>query len=184
MKNTLFAVLLSACAAAAQTIPAGSAFHVRLDQTVDTRHNRSGDRFVATLADPIQVDGRTLVPKGARCTGHLVESKPSGRFKGRAVLSLSLDSFDLNGRSYDINTSRVARASGGHKKRNWLWIGGGSGVGAALGAIAGPTAALIGAGAGAAAGTTTAAFTGKKNIHLSVETPVTFSLRTQVQLSS
>jgi hypothetical protein len=182
MKSLCILPVLLISSAAAMSIPSGSSFHVRMEQSLDTARNRSGDQFVATLADPIQVDGRIVVPKGARCNGHLIESKPSGRFKGRAVLSLSLDSFELNGRRYDINTSRVARASRGHKKRNWLWIGGGSGVGAALGAIAGPTGALIGAGAGAAAGTATAAFTGKKHVRLPVESRVTFSLRSPVAL--
>src|SRR5437762_12773905 len=118
--KAILLVLISAVAAAAQTIPAGTALHVRLDQSLDTRHNHAGDRFAATLIDPVQVDARTLVPKGARCTGHLLESKPSGRFKGRAVLSLSLDSFELNGRRFDIDTTHVARASGRHRKRNWL----------------------------------------------------------------
>jgi hypothetical protein len=183
MKTTLPVLLLIASASAA-SIPSGSAVHVRLEQTLDTRYNRAGDRFFATLADPIQVDGRVVVPRGARFTGHLVESKPSGRFKGRALLSLSLDSFELNGRRYDITTTRTGRSSGGHKKRNWILIGGGSGVGAALGAVAGGTGALIGAGAGAAAGTVGAAFTGKKNVRLPVESRVTFSLRAPVALPS
>jgi hypothetical protein len=183
MKNSVLALVLGACVVGAQTIPANSAIHVRLDQTVDTRTNHSGDRFFATLTAPVQAEGRTVIPKGARFSGHVVESKPSGRFKGRAALSLSLDSFEMNGQRYEVNTTRVARASGRHKKRNWALIGGGAGVGAALGAIAGGPAALIGAGAGAAAGTTVAAFTGKKNVHLAVETPLTFSLRSPLALT-
>src|SRR5215468_10291868 len=49
-------------------------------------------------------------------------------------------------------------------------IGGGAGLGAALGAVAGGgTGALIGAGAGAAAGTAGAAATGKKSVAFPVE---------------
>ncbi len=57
-------------------------------------------------------------------------------------------------------------------------IGGGAGLGTALGAFAGgPAGALIGAGAGAAVGTTGAYLTGKKNITLPAETALTFRLR-------
>ena len=165
------------------SIPAGTPIDVRLMETIDTKRNRSGDRFDATLTKAIALDGETIVPRGTRFAGHLIESQSSGRLKGHAELSLSLDSFELNGRRYDIKTTHVARASGGHKKRNWTLIGGGSGLGAALGAIAGgPSGALIGAGAGAGAGTAGAVFTGKKNVTLPVETPLAFTLREPVAL--
>jgi hypothetical protein len=168
---------------AAISIPAGTVFDVRLEETLDTQRNRAGDRFSATLRNPIVIDGQTVLARGTRCEGHLVEAKPSGRFKGRAVLSVSLDSFDLNGRSYAIRTTSVGRESGRHRKRNWILIGGGSGLGSALGAIAGgPAGALIGAGAGGAAGTAGAAITGKKNVRLPVETVLTFRLRNSVAL--
>jgi len=167
------------------SIPAGTPIDVRLQETIDTKRNRAGDAFDATLTHAILVDQRTVIPRGTRFTGHLIESKPSGRLKGHAELSLSLDSFELNGRRYEIKTTHVARSSGGHKKRNWTLIGGGSGLGTALGAIAGgPAGALIGAGAGAGAGTAGAVFTGKKNVHLAVETPLAFTLRAPVVLAN
>jgi hypothetical protein len=89
----------------------------------------------------------------------------------------------MNGLHYRIQTAHVGRRSGGHKKRNFALIGGGSGVGTIIGAVAGgPAGALIGAGAGGAAGTVGAAITGKKNIHLPVETVLAFSLRAPVSV--
>ena len=167
------------------SIPAGTSIDVRLLQTIDTKRNRAGDPFEATLSHGIVVDEQTVVPRGTHFTGHLIESKPSGRLKGHAELSLSLDSFELNGRHYEIRTTHVGRASGGHKKRNWTLIGGGSGLGTALGAIAGgPAGALIGAGAGGGAGTLGAVFTGKKNVRLPVETPLAFMLRAPVTMAN
>lgn len=167
------------------SMPTGTVFEVRLAETLDTKHNRSGDRFTATLMRPVFVNREMVIPRGTQCAGHIFESQASGRFKGRAVMGLSLDSFEFHGRGYHITTTSVARQSGGHKKRNWFLIGGGSGVGSAIGAIAGgPAGALIGAGAGAGAGTVGAAFTGKKNVRLPVETPLAFSLRAPVRLSN
>src|ERR1044071_1452126 len=34
------------------TIPSGTPIHVRLNQALDTRRNRAGDKFTATLAKP------------------------------------------------------------------------------------------------------------------------------------
>jgi hypothetical protein len=163
----------------------GTSVRVRLAQTIDTKRNRAGDRFSATLDEPLVVGDRVAVPRGTPFEGHVVTSNESGRFKGRAALALRLDSFSLRGVTYDVNTNRPARVSRGHKKRNWLWIGGGSGGGAAIGAIAsGGTGALIGAGAGAAAGTVGAAFTGKRHVVLPVESPVTFALQAPVAVGS
>lgn len=186
MKATQILCVTAAAVLSAQaaTVPSGTNFRVRLDQTLDTNRNRAGDRFFATLVSPVAVDGATVVPRGTRFAGHLTESKPSGRFKGRARLSLTLDSFDLRGRHYQLAASHAAYTSGGHKKRNWLLIGGGSGTGAAIGAIAaGPAGALIGAGAGAGAGTTGAALTGKKQARLPVETQLSFTSRVPVTVT-
>jgi hypothetical protein len=169
----------------ALVIPAGAVFHVRLDESLDTKHNRPGDRFYASLMRPVVVNGFTVVPRGTRCTGHLVESKPSGRFRGHAEMSLRLDAFELKGRSYAMWTGALGSASGGHKKRDWALMGGGSGFGTVVGAIGGgPVGALIGAGAGGAAGTVGEAITGRKNVRLPVETPLAFSLRAPVRVRS
>ena len=160
---------------------AGTALRVRVNEAIDTRRNRAGDRFTATLAEPLVSGDRVVVPKGTAFAGYIAEAKPSGRLKGRAVLSLRLDSFALNGRYYAIQ-SATSRVSRGHKKHNWLWIGGTSGGGALIGAAAGGPAAWIGAGAGAAAGTLAAAITGKRQINLPVESRVTFVLRSNLSV--
>jgi len=161
----------------AAVLDSGTRMHVRLNETIDTRRNRAGDRFTATLDEPLVSGDRVVAPKGTLLRGHVTEAMPSGRFKGRAVLALSLDSLELRGHTYQLH-STASRTSRGHKKRNWLWIGGGSGGGALIGAAAaGGPAALIGAGAGAAAGTVGAAITGKRQIRLPVESRVTFVLR-------
>src|SRR5262249_18315142 len=110
------------------------------------------------------------------------EAKPSGRFKGRAVLALKLDSMDLHGRTYPIR-SLALRTSRGHKKHNLAWIGGTSGGGALIGAAAaGGPRALSGGGGGAVAGTVGAAVTGKQHINLPVESRITFTLRSDLNI--
>ena len=166
------------------TLNAGVAVPVRLQETLNTRHNRVGDRFTATLDEPLVSGDRVVVPKGTPLSGHIIRATASGRFKGRAVLALTLDSLQLNGETYRVSSTSALRESGGHKKRNWLWSGGGAGGGAAIGgAVAGGAGALIGAGAGAAAGTVGAAITGKRQVELPVETRITFKLRSPVEIA-
>ena len=124
-----------------------------------------------------------VLPKGTRFSGHVTSASASGRLKGRAQIGLTLDSFEHDGRRYEVRTTSVDRVSAAHKKRNGILIGGGTGLGAALGAIAGgPKGALIGAGAGAAAGTAGAAATGKREVGIPTETILRFTLRKSVEI--
>jgi hypothetical protein len=149
---------------------------VRLDQSLRTGDNRAGDEFSATLSKPLVIAGGTVLPVGTRFQGHVTTSDNSGRLKGRAVLAITLDSFRDHGRVYRITTSNVSRTSKSHKKHNGLLIGGGAGVGTAIGAIAGGGAgAAIGALTGAGAGTAGAAATGKFHTEFPVETELVFT---------
>ena len=166
------------------TLPERTAIHVRLDQTVATNRSRAGDHFEATVSQPVVVDGKTVIPNGAHAEGLVVESRHSGRLKGRARLQLALQTVDVNGQNYNVRTFSHPRIGRDHKKRNWAWIGGGAAGGAAIGAIAGGgTGALIGGPVGAAAGTTVALVTGKKDIKLRAETPLRFELAQPVTIN-
>lgn len=162
-------------------LPAGTVLSVVLDQTLASDQNRSGDRFEATVAAPVVLDGRTVIPKGATVTGTVVEARESGRLKTVARLRLALQEVRVDGKSYDLETNTLTFTGKDHKKRNIGFIGGGTGAGAAIGAIAGGgKGAAIGAAVGAGAGTATAAATGKLDIKLPVETKLTFKLTQDV----
>ena len=159
-------------------IPAATRLRVRINEPLNTKRNRTNDGFSAVLETPVAVGDQVALPQGTLFHGHILASRSSGHLKGRAELSLVLDEVELGGVRYPIDTRSNVRVSRGHKKRNWGWISGGSGVGAAIGAMAGGGAgALIGAGAGAAAGTGVAVLTGKKNVSIPAETLLTFALR-------
>src|SRR5713226_6843892 len=68
----------------AVVVPAGTAIHVRLNQSLATNQNGSGETFGATLASPVTVNGKTVIPEGAPVKGMVVDSRPSGRLKGHA----------------------------------------------------------------------------------------------------
>jgi hypothetical protein len=165
------------------TLPVRTAIHVTLDQALSTRQSNSGDHFEATVSEPVVVDGKTVIPQGAHAEGLVVESRESGRLRGRARLQLTLQTVAVNGQSYDVRTISHPRIGRDHKKRNWEWIGGGAAGGAVIGALAGGgTGALIGGPVGAGAGVTAAIITGKKDIKLRAETPLKFELSEPVTI--
>ena len=158
-------------------VPAGTEIQVRLEQSIASNRSTSGDPFQATVAEPIVINEKTVIPKGAPVKGRIVSAHESGRLEGVARLRLALDSVEVNGRQYDLHTSNYGRHGGNHKKRNWAIIGGGGGGGALIGALAGGgKGALIGAPIGAGAGVAAAALTGKKDLVLPAETLLTFEL--------
>jgi len=165
------------------TIPEGTDLTVVLDQTISTASSRSGDSFRATLTSPIVIDGKTVLPKDAPVTGHIVESVPSGRLKGVAKLDLTLDAVEVNGKSFDLATDDEGRRGKNHNKRNGILIGGGAGLGAIVGGIAGGgVGAVVGSAVGAGAGTAGAAYTGKKDIRVPAESVLTFRLTRAVTI--
>jgi hypothetical protein len=158
-------------------LPAGTVVTVRLASAVGSKLSATGDHFSATVAQPVEVDGKVVVSVGAEALGKVVEAVPQGRFKGAAVLRLVLQSVTVNGDSYDVKTSSVSHYLKGKGKRTATFIGGGAGGGALIGALAGGgKGALIGAALGAGAGTAGAAYTGEKEIVLPAESVLSFKL--------
>lgn len=166
------------------TVPEGTELTVVLDQSLSTTRNRPGDMFQASVAVPIVIDGKTVIPNDARVKGHVVDAQASGRLSGIARLVLTLDSVEVDGESYNIATDDEGRTGNNHNKRNGILIGGGAGLGALIGGIAGGgKGALIGSAAGAGAGTAGAAYTGKKDIRVPAETRLTFRLARSATIS-
>jgi hypothetical protein len=164
-------------------IPAGTKLRIRTNQALDTARNRTGDSFSAMLVEPVKMQDEVLLPEGTPFQGHISAAKSSGRLKGRGYLTVTLDSFELNGQTYKVATQSQSRATSSHKKRNWVTIGGGSGFGMLVGALAaGGKGALIGGGVGAAAGVAGAALTGKKDVRLPAEAVLAFSLKEPVRI--
>lgn len=166
-------------------LPVGTSISVTVDQTLSSEQSHSGDSFQASLAEPVVIDGKTVVPKGAKVTGRVVEAIASGRLQHPGSLTVSLSSVEVEGKTYDISTDSVSRKGASHKKRNLGIIGGTAAGGAIIGAIAGGgKGAAIGAGAGAGAGTAGAALTGKKDVSIPAETRITFHLKQSVSVTT
>lgn len=91
-------------APATVTIPAGTRISVRTIDGIDSTKNHVGDRFQASLEEPLTVDGNLIVAKGADVYGRLAESKASGTFTGKSQLRLELTGFVVNGQTMPIVT--------------------------------------------------------------------------------
>lgn len=172
-----------ATSVSAVVLPAGTTLTVRLGEALGSKLSTSGQSFSATLADPVVVNGNTVIPVGTAARGTVVDAKPLGKFKGGAVLKVELTSITLGGAEKPIETSAVSHSLKGKGKRTAVITGGGAAVGALIGGLAGGgKGAAIGAVAGAGAGGAGSAFTGNKDIVLPAESALTFKLTQSIEV--
>lgn len=164
-------------------LPEGTQLRVRVIPTLSTETLKGGETFDATLAEPLEIGGRVIAPRGASATGKVVEADSGGRVRGVAHLSLQLTSLTVNGKTVAIVTDTVTQEARTTKSKDAAKVGIGSGVGAAIGAIAGGgKGAAIGAAAGGAAGTGLVLATRGEPAVVPSETVLSFSLKAPVQI--
>ena len=165
------------------TIPAGTPISVRTIDAVDSTKNHVGDRFQASLDEPLTVNGEVVVPKGADVYGRLAESKESGTFTGRSQLRLELTGIVVNGQNVPMVTGEyelTGKSRGASTAKRTV---GGAAVGSIIGAIAGGgKGAAIGAGVGGGLGAGSEIITKGDQVKVPSETLLDFTLQQDVSI--
>ena len=135
-------------------VPYGTILTVRLTESLSSELNEKGDTFLASLASPVLVGDRVVIPEGAGIKGRVVEVQSAGRFSGRPAMIIEVTRLAYNGNSYDLRSNQYSKEGPSRNVRSAATIGGGAGLGAILGGIlGGGKGAAIGAMIGAGAGT-------------------------------
>jgi hypothetical protein len=142
-----------------------------------------GDRFQASLEEPLTLGGSVVVPQDALVYGRLTESKDSGTFTGRSRLRLELIGIAVNGKMVPVVTGEyeaTGKSRGASTAKRTV-------AGAALGALIGAAAdggegAAIGAGVGAGAGAGSEIIIGGDQIKVPSETLLDFTLQLDLSI--
>ena len=165
------------------TIPAGTRISVRTIDTIDSAKNRVGDRFQASLEEPLIVDDKVVAAKGADVYGRLEESKETGTFTGRSELKLALTGIVVDGKTVPILTGDyelTGKSKGASTAKRTI---GGVAIGSIIGAIAGGgKGAAIGAGTGAGVGAGSEIITKGDQVKIPSETLLDFTLEQSVSI--
>ncbi len=93
------------------TVPKGTAISATVGQTLASNKNHVGDTFAAKLSTPVQVEGKTVIPKGAKVVGRVVKVK-------NKEMKVTLASVELHGKSYELETNSVAQSVKNQAKNN------------------------------------------------------------------
>jgi hypothetical protein len=69
-------------------VPVGTNLKIRLNDTLSSKESRAGDRFAATVIDPVRFNEAIV-------HGHIRSILKSGKVTGRTTMNLAFDSIDL-----------------------------------------------------------------------------------------
>jgi hypothetical protein len=163
-------------------IPHGTEIKIRLENEIDSKKSRDGDRFTATVLSPRNYADATIV-------GHVAKIDESGKLSGKTELSLTFDRISLRNGQSGRMAAQVVKVygedsvkevdeegnvkSGSKGKTTAVRTGGGAALGAIVGGIAGGgKGAAIGAAIGAGAGAASTAIQGSNKVKLDSGTEI------------
>ena len=163
-------------------IPRGTEIKIRLEDEIDSKKSRDGDRFRATVLSPRNYADATI-------EGHVAKIDESGKLSGKTELALTFDRIRLRNGESGRMAAQVVKVygedsvkevdeegnvkSGSKGKTTAVRTGGGAALGAIVGGIAGGgKGAAIGAAIGAGAGAASTAIQGSNKVKLDSGTEI------------
>ena len=166
-------------------LPVGTSISVRTDQDIDSQNAAEGRTFPGSIVqDVVDSTGNVVIPRGTPAMLVVRRTTEGGTLSSGSYV-LDLDSVQVNGRRYVVETQEIEKGETGigKNKRTAEYVGGGAVLGTLLGAIAGGgKGAAIGAIAGAAAGGGAQVLTKGREIRVPAETVLNFRLDAPLHL--
>jgi hypothetical protein len=91
-------------------VPAGTAIAIRINEPISSDRAAGGDRFSASLADPLVVDGLVIAERGAAVSGLVVNAERAGQFNGTSSVVLGLGTITTaDGQHITLATDRWSK---------------------------------------------------------------------------
>ena len=154
-------VICLAVAAGAQSnmaLPAGTAFKVKLENTLSTFSSKEGDAFSGRVVDAVMRDGKTVIPVGSTVQGRVTKVNEPRRIAGKPTIGIFPEAVVLpNGERYMLNATMVDTSlrngtdvntegqfkGDGHDGKDLTEIGFGTGGGMLVGGLIGGGKGLL-----------------------------------------
>jgi hypothetical protein len=166
------------------TVPQGTLLKVRTSEALGSKKAKDGEPVEFVVVRDIWAGGALAIPRGATITGKVVDVKKAGALGGSAELALKLDTLNLAGNSYALDSDQFAVRSPNKAGHTVGSAFGGAVLGAIIGgAVGGGSGAAIGAGAGAVGGTAASAATPGPQVWIPSEALIDFHLNTPVTVT-
>jgi len=168
VENPEDAMIVTSVPERAGELREGTLLRTKMISTLSTESTVTGSRFTAEVTEPIERNGRVIIPVGSILEGRGTEVHGGKRISGGALLHLETSNVTLpdgthyivhaqvidTGKSdFDVSDEGTLKKKG-HVKETLVVMGGVTGAGAATGAmLGGGVGAAVGAGIGAGVST-------------------------------
>ena len=86
-------------------VPVGTNLKVRLNETLSCKESRAGDKFTATVMDPVRFNEATV-------HGHIRSIVKSGKVKGRTTMNLNFDRIELTNGKHGVLHGYITKVYG------------------------------------------------------------------------
>lgn len=86
-------------------VPIGTNLKVRLNETLSSKESRAGDKFTATVMDPVRFNEATVY-------GHIRSIVKSGKVKGRTTMNLTFDRVELTNGKHGVLHGYITKVYG------------------------------------------------------------------------
>src|SRR6266851_5508276 len=122
MNGVLFLALILGLGATAlsqrlATVPVGTVVPLRIDTALGSNSSRVGDRFTATVFQSVVVDGRAVLPEGAKVEGHVTGISPAERGRRPGTIAVAFDRILMpNGTSIPIDATLTTLSEEGRRR--------------------------------------------------------------------
>lgn len=171
-----------------ETLPSGTEIVVRTNEAIDSKSAKENQAFAAQVDQDVMSSLNTVViPKGSP-TELVIRQVSSGGVTGSPEMVLDVQSVTVGGQRYLVSTVDLQQKSDtgiGANKRTAEAVGGGTALGAIVGAVVGKgKGAAIGAVVGAAGGAGTQILIKGKTVQVPAETVLKFQLDKPVSLNA
>lgn len=166
------------------TLAPGTVLAVRTNYRLSTDTQKAGEKFTASLAEPLVSGDWVVAKEGSEVEGLVVVSTKGGRVKGRAELEIAVVALTLSdGQRVGVETEVDATQAKATKDKDAKTIAITAGIGTAVGAIAGGgKGAAIGAAAGGGGGTALVLGTRGKAAEIPARSLIQFKVTRPVEI--
>ena len=97
------------------TVPARTLVEIEILDRINSKTNRTRDRFAIRLAEPLIVEGRLIAPAGTRGVGEVVHAAKAGSSGKAGELILAARYLELDGSQIKLRSFRYGQSAGRDK---------------------------------------------------------------------